>query len=78
MAVRRGIEVILYINLGYNDGVSTNLYLTVEILLTDIDTQQGESLPFQGGTNEVVVAKMYKELEPEHKKLLKVFWYTGP
>ncbi|PPQ94500.1 hypothetical protein CVT25_014154, partial [Psilocybe cyanescens] len=57
MAVRRGIEVILYINLGYNDG--------------------GESLPFQGGTNEVVVAKMYKELEPEHKKLLKVFWYTA-
>jgi len=56
-AVRRGIEVTLYMDLGYNDG--------------------GEALPFQGGTNEVVVAKMFKELEPEHKKLFKAFWYTG-
>uniref|UniRef100_A0A8H8CGC6 PLD phosphodiesterase domain-containing protein n=1 Tax=Psilocybe cubensis TaxID=181762 RepID=A0A8H8CGC6_PSICU len=56
-AVRRGIEVILYINLGYNDG--------------------GESLPFQGGTNEVVVAKMYTELEEKEKDLLKVYWYTA-
>ncbi|KAF9564436.1 IQ calmodulin-binding motif protein [Agrocybe pediades] len=56
-AVRRGIEVILYVNLGYNDG--------------------GESLPYQGGTNEVVIANMYKQLEPEHKKLLKAYWYTG-
>lgn len=56
-AVRKGIEVILYVNLGFND--------------------QGEALPFQGGTNEVVIAKMFKALEPEQKKLFKVYWYTG-
>jgi len=37
----------------------------------------GEALPLQGGTNEVVIAKMFKELAPEHKKLFKVYWYTG-
>ncbi|KAF8901340.1 hypothetical protein CPB84DRAFT_1708437 [Gymnopilus junonius] len=56
-AVRKGIEVTLYVNLGYNDG--------------------GEALPLQGGTNEVVIAKMFKELEPQYKQNLKVFWYTG-
>ncbi|KDR78755.1 hypothetical protein GALMADRAFT_244306 [Galerina marginata CBS 339.88] len=37
----------------------------------------GEALPLQGGTNEVVVAKMFKELQPEQRKLFKVYWYTG-
>jgi hypothetical protein len=44
---------------------------------SDDDTHQGEALPFQGGTNEVVVAKMFKDLEPERRKLFRVFWYTG-
>jgi len=56
-AVRRGIEVTIFVDLGFNDG--------------------GEALPFQGGTNEVVVAKMFKDLEPAQRKLLRIFWYTG-
>ena len=56
-AVKRGIECILYLDLGFND--------------------EGELLPYQGGTNEDVSEKMYKELDEEHKQFLKVFWYTG-
>jgi len=37
----------------------------------------GEALPFQGGTNEVVVVKMFKDLDPEQRKLFRVFWYTA-
>ncbi|KZO91603.1 hypothetical protein CALVIDRAFT_541638 [Calocera viscosa TUFC12733] len=59
-ACRRGIEVVLYLDLGFND--------------------QGEMIPFQGGTNEQVVSKMYGILRDEgkgHEKNLKVYWYTG-
>lgn len=34
-------------------------------------------LPMQGGTNEMVVAKMYSELSDDEKEYFKVFWYTG-
>lgn len=59
-ACQRGVEVILYLDLGFND--------------------QGEMIPFQGGTNEQVVFKMYRILKEEgqgHEKNLKVYWYTG-
>jgi len=56
-AIRKGKEITLFLDLGFNDG--------------------GEALPFQGGTNEVAVAKMFKDLEPEQRKLLRVFWYTA-
>jgi len=41
---------------------------------------QGEMIPFQGGTNEEVVHRMYTTLNSEGKgaeKHLEVFWYTG-
>ena len=41
---------------------------------------QGEQIPFQGGTNEMVVHRMYRKLNAEkkgHEKNLKVYWYTG-
>ena len=39
---------------------------------------QGEMLPLQGGTNEVVVNKMYKVLNLENKQdNLHVYWYTA-
>jgi hypothetical protein len=40
---------------------------------------QGEMIPFQGGTNEEVVNKMYKELNADGKytKNLRVYWYTA-
>ena len=41
---------------------------------------QGEMIPFQGGTNEEVVHKMYRKLNREGngaEKHLEVFWYTG-
>lgn len=59
-ACRRGVQVTLYLDLGFND--------------------QGEMIPFQGGTNEEVVHKMYTKLNAEGngaEKRLEVFWYTG-
>ncbi|ORX35632.1 hypothetical protein BD324DRAFT_630908 [Kockovaella imperatae] len=57
-ACRRGVEVVLLLDLGFND--------------------KGESIPFQGGTNEEVVDRLYKALNKEGKaENLKVYWYTG-
>lgn len=37
-----------------------------------------QSIPFQGGTNEQVVDRLYKKLGKEGKSQhLKVYWYTG-
>ncbi|KAA1063844.1 hypothetical protein PGTUg99_008611 [Puccinia graminis f. sp. tritici] len=55
---KRGVSVILYLDLGFND--------------------KGESIPFQGGTNQEVVIKMYKTLKKFNcQKNLLVYWYTG-
>ncbi|KAI9621365.1 hypothetical protein KEM48_007768 [Puccinia striiformis f. sp. tritici PST-130] len=55
---RRGVSVILYLGIGYNDDV--------------------ERLPFQGGTNQAVVIKMYKALKKYNcQQNLLVYWYTG-
>lgn len=57
-ACKRGIQVTIYVDLGFND--------------------KGESMPFQGGTNEEVVERMYKQLNKTgHQKNLHVYWYTG-
>jgi len=57
-ACKRGVEVTLYLDLGFND--------------------LGEMIPFQGGTNEVVVHQMYETLNKEGKQdNLKVYWYTA-
>nr|XP_018262763.1 uncharacterized protein I303_04244 [Kwoniella dejecticola CBS 10117]OBR84921.1 hypothetical protein I303_04244 [Kwoniella dejecticola CBS 10117] len=57
-ACRRGVDVVLLLDLGFND--------------------KGESIPFQGGTNEEVVDRLYKILRKEKKEgFLKVYWYTG-
>ncbi|POW22766.1 hypothetical protein PSHT_00967 [Puccinia striiformis] len=52
---RRGVSVILYLGIGYNDDV--------------------ERLPFQGGTNQAVVIKMYKALKKYNcQQNLLVYW----
>ncbi|WVN87683.1 uncharacterized protein L203_102871 [Cryptococcus depauperatus CBS 7841] len=57
-ACQRGVDVILLLDLGFND--------------------KGESIPFQGGTNEEVVNRLYKKLIKKKKQqYLKVYWYTG-
>lgn len=57
-ACRRGIQVTIWVDLGFND--------------------KGESMPFQGGTNEQVVERMYKDLHrTNHQKNLHVYWYCG-
>lgn len=39
---------------------------------------KGESIPFQGGTNEEVVFRLYDKLRRAKKeKNLHVYWYTG-
>ena len=38
---------------------------------------QGELLPFQGGTNQMVVTDMYSRLDGAAKENLKWYWYTG-
>lgn len=37
---------------------------------------EGELLPFQGGTNQMVIQDMCKELG-EYRRNLKWYWYTG-
>jgi phosphatidylserine/phosphatidylglycerophosphate/cardiolipin synthase-like enzyme len=37
----------------------------------------GEMMPGQGGTNETFAAKLFKELSPEERKRLHVYWYTA-
>ncbi|GFZ43593.1 hypothetical protein JCM24511_01313 [Saitozyma sp. JCM 24511] len=56
-AVRRGVLVEIYADLGFND--------------------EGELLPFQGGTNEMVASYMYDHLTQSEKEKLKIYWYTG-
>ncbi|KAJ6488552.1 hypothetical protein C8R47DRAFT_483886 [Mycena vitilis] len=56
-ACERGIDVICYICLGYND--------------------TGELLPGQGGTNEMIVHKMYTTLSDKAKERLHYYWYIG-
>ncbi|WWC69128.1 uncharacterized protein I206_103064 [Kwoniella pini CBS 10737] len=38
---------------------------------------EGELLPFQGGTNQMVATDMYSRLSDEYKKNLEIYWYTG-
>ncbi|WWC89702.1 uncharacterized protein L201_004627 [Kwoniella dendrophila CBS 6074] len=38
---------------------------------------EGELLPFQGGTNQMIATKMYSNLSDEHKNNLEIYWYTG-
>lgn len=39
---------------------------------------KGESIPWQGGTNEEVVFRLYDALRPLRKEQhLSVYWYTG-
>ncbi|KAH9968566.1 hypothetical protein BJV74DRAFT_784951 [Russula compacta] len=55
-------------------GVRVTLYLDLGF------NDQGEMIPFQGGTNEEVVHNMYTTLNSEgngSEKYLEVFWYTG-
>lgn len=52
----------------------------VELWLDLGFNDKSESMPFQGGTNEQVVSKMYKTLRREgqgKEQLLEVYWYTG-
>ena len=55
---RTGIEVTLFLGLGFND--------------------KGESIPFQGGTNEQVDFRLYGQLRKlRREQNLHVYWYTG-
>lgn len=52
-------------------GIVCTLYLDLGF------NDEGELLPYQGGTNEDVSEKMYHELEEDQRHLLQVYWYTG-
>lgn len=53
-------------------GIVCTLYLDLGF------NDEGELLPYQGGTNEDVSEKMYKALNREdERERLRVFWYTG-
>ncbi|GAA6008146.1 hypothetical protein JCM11491_001901 [Sporobolomyces phaffii] len=54
------------------DGIQVTLFLDLGF------NDKGESIPFQGGTNEQVVARLYAQLVARGKsKNLHVYWYTG-
>ena len=79
-ACRRDVEVTLYLDLGT---VEPNFWRDVSLTHFRVClgfNDLGEMIPFQGGTNEQVVHKMYKKLRSEGKgkhKNLKVYWYTA-
>ena len=74
-AVRRGILVQIYADLGFNDEVCTCPPPVASLRQPLI--MQGELLPFQGGTNEMVATYMYGHLTDEEKQNLQIYWYTG-
>ncbi|ORX36040.1 hypothetical protein BD324DRAFT_629933 [Kockovaella imperatae] len=51
--------------------------VTVEIYADLGFNDEGELLPFQGGTNQMVVNAMYDKLPDTHKQYLEWYWYTG-
>ena len=58
-ACKRGVTVILYIGLGFNDFAEG-------------------MVPFQGGTNDAVMHRMFEELRKENKQeYLHWHWYTA-
>ncbi|CEQ39639.1 SPOSA6832_01187, partial [Sporobolomyces salmonicolor] len=59
---------------GGKDGKGIQITLFLDLGFND----QGESIPFQGGTNEQVVFRLYRQLTKLGKeKNLHVYWYTG-
>ena len=74
-ACRRGVEVSLLLDLG--QCLSTRLIQRPSAETPGFN-DKGESIPFQGGTNEEVVDRLYKILRKDKKEhFLKVYWYTG-
>ncbi|GAA5893943.1 uncharacterized protein JCM6883_003679 [Sporobolomyces salmoneus] len=54
------------------EGIQVTLFLDLGF------NDKGESIPFQGGTNEQVVTRLYTQLHARGKeKNLHVYWYTG-
>ncbi|KAM0791421.1 hypothetical protein ACM66B_005880 [Microbotryomycetes sp. NB124-2] len=52
--------------------------IVVEMILGLGFNDKGESVPFQGGTNEEVVVRLFKALKKVNKEHnLHVYWYTG-
>ncbi len=43
----------------------------------DADMTQGELLPFQGGTNEMIANKLYKGLSEQEKDRLHIYNYVA-
>ncbi|GAA5870874.1 hypothetical protein JCM1840_002715 [Sporobolomyces johnsonii] len=59
---------------GGKDGKGIQITLFLDLGFND----QGESIPFQGGTNEQVVFRLYRQLTKLGKERnLHVYWYTG-
>lgn len=55
-------------------------HVRVELWLDLGFNDKSESMPFQGGTNEQVVTRLYRQLRREGRgdeKYLEVYWYTG-
>lgn len=71
---KRGVEVVLYLDLGesfraFSEGGSDQVGRDAGF------NDKGESIPFQGGTNQEVVIKMYQQLKAVKKqKHLVVYW----
>jgi hypothetical protein len=75
-ACRRGVEVVLYLDLGETVWKMWRQAAGIDEIDPSIGfNDKGESIPFQGGTNEQVVEGLYTILRKEKKEQhLKVYW----
>ncbi len=72
---RRGVDVILFLDLGKQQARPHHGENLISGSVSAGFNDKGESIPFQGGTNEQVVEGLYDILRPEGKaKYLKVYW----
>lgn len=76
-ACERGIDIYCYICLGYNDTVSLTNADLIPLRMYMLILNEGELLPMQGGTNEMIAHKLYSSLSPAGKQHLHYFFYIG-
>lgn len=76
-ACTRGIEVELWLDLGFNDAGESVPFQGMQLLRFDL-SRGADEMRGLGGTNEQVTLYLYQQLKRVQKQAhLHVYWYTG-